>query len=292
MLGLTEDKLSEIFELAPLPIHILDTKGTLRWVNKEWQNLFGFRSAEVLGKKYFDFVEPDSREEMESSFQRFIKEGSLRDEETRITRKDGTVVEVSVNSRVIFEGGLPVYAHCMFFDISKRKHMEQELKNMTVTDYFTGLYNRNAIIDILSTEINRLDRYGGELSLLMVNINQMKGIINTYGHSIADSAVLKAAGAVAQYKRSSDSVGRYGGDKFIIVLPETGSDGAMVYAERLAYGISVPVGDGKQITVNLSLGIAEFTEDVLDADALIKNASDAIEAGKQEGRSTISVYGP
>ncbi len=291
MLGLTEDKLTEIFEHAPLPIHILDTKGTLRWVNKEWQNLFGFRSAEVLDKQYFTFVEQDSRDEMEKSFQHLIKEGSLSDVETRVTRKDGTVVDVSVNSKVIFENGLPVYAHCMFFDISKRKHMEQELKNMAMTDYFTGLYNRSTIIDILSTEINRLDRYGGELSILMVNINQMKGIISTYGHSIADSTVLKASGAVAQYKRSSDSVGRYEGDKFIIVLPETGSDGALVYAERLAYGISVPVGGGKQITVNLSLGIAEFTEDVLDSDALIKNALDALQEGKQEGKSTISVYG-
>ncbi len=291
MLGLTEDKLAEIFEHAPLPIHILDTKGTLRWVNRQWQNLLGFRSAEVLGKQFAAFIAPESREDLEDQFQMLLDKGSLRDQELRLTRKDGIALDVSASSRVIYHNGKALYTHCMLFDISKRKQMEQKLKDMSLTDYLTGLYNRSAILEVLETEIKRLDRYGGELSILLININQMEGIINKYGHSVGDMAVIQAGKSVGQYKRTPDCVGRYGGNKFIIVLPETGADGALVYAERLAYGINVPLGDGKQITVALSLGIAEFNEDVPDADALVKNASDAMQEGSEEGKSTIAIYG-
>ena len=291
MLGLTENKLAEIFEHAPLPIHILDTKGTLRWVNKEWQNLLGFRSAEVLGKQFAAFIAPESREGMEGSFRIRLDKGSLRDLELKLTRKDGTALDVSVSSRVIYDNGEALYTHCMLFDISKRKQMEQKLKDMSLTDYLTGLYNRSAILDVLETEIKRLDRYGGELSILLININQMTGITNKYGHSVSDRAVIQTGKSVGQDKRTPDCVVRYGGDKFILVLPETGADGALVYAERLAYGINVPVGDGKQITVTLSLGIAEFNEDVPDADALVKNAINAMQGGREEGKSTIGIYG-
>ncbi len=291
MLGLTEDKLIEMFEHAPLPMHILDTKGTLRWVNRQWQFLMGFRSAEVLGKQLTAFIAPGSSQDMEGSFQTLLDKGSLRDQEIKLTRKDGAALDISANSRVIYDNDKALYTHYILFDISKRKHMEQKLKDMSLTDYLTGLYNRSAILDILETEIKRLDRYGGELSILLVSINHMDGIINNYGHSVGDRAVIQAGESVVQYKRLSDSVGRYGGDKFIVVLPETGADGALVYAERLAYGISVPVGDGNQITVTLSLGIAEFNEDVLDSDSLVRNATDAMQDGREEGKSSIAIYG-
>jgi len=291
MLGLHEETLHQIYDNAPLPVHLLDNQGTLKWVNKEWLEAMGYESEEVIGQNYAAFVAPESRGKVQTYFELLFAQGFSRNEEIKLMRKDGAVLDITSNSNAVLQDGTFAYAHSILFDISKRKRIERELMKLSSTDYLTGNLNRRAILETIETEITRIDRYGGELSLLIVSINGLSEIISEYGHNVGDKCITATSAAIDKLKRTPDAVGRYEGNTFLIVLPETGVDGALVYGERLAYGLHVDAPDGTIVGLTLSIGISEFNENVMGLEDLIGRATSTQTKSKIQGQSTVSIYG-
>jgi diguanylate cyclase (GGDEF)-like protein len=161
-------------------------------------------------------------------------------------------------------------------------------------DAMTGLFNRRKLDEDLGAELQRSRRYGRPLSILMMDIDHFKKVNDTYGHHAGDDVIRHVATVAKGCLRTSDFMGRYGGEEFVVVLPEVGAQGAQVVAERIRARIAehaVVVGD-RAIPVTSSLGVTERRTDTADMQALIQEADKALYVSKARGRNCVSLFAP
>jgi diguanylate cyclase (GGDEF)-like protein len=165
-----------------------------------------------------------------------------------------------------------------------------QLWEMAVNDSLTGLHVRRYFMAKLQDEILRTDRYKKTLSIIMSDLDNFKKINDTYGHTAGDR-VLKAVGSYLKDSiRDVDSIGRYGGEEFIMFLPETSKKAAHVLADRLRIGVSEIKMDEKLPGVTISLGISTFPEDGKTLNELLDKADAALYRAKANGRNQVISY--
>jgi len=183
-------------------------------------------------------------------------------------------------------------------DVTVRRKAEEEkkllinnLNHLSTIDGLTGLFNRRALTDILQRELERAERYGSDLSLILCDVDKFKSINDIYGHAAGDKALQAVSESLKIALRKSDILGRYGGDEFMIILPETSLDGAKKLAEKirvavLEIALELPVN--ARIGLSLSVGVASCCAPMEDIDTLVKLADTALYTSKHEGRNMVS----
>lgn len=181
----------------------------------------------------------------------------------------------------------------------KIKHLQDELKEknaqlqeLSGTDDLTKLANRRRFMEQFANEFDRAKRYKGELSFLILDLDFFKQVNDSYGHLAGDSVLIQISKVLKESVRSSDFVGRYGGEEFGLLLPETGFKGCRIYADRIRKRIedSKFEAAGKQIYVTVSGGIASFPEiSVESVDELWRKADAALYRAKKNGRNRIEL---
>ncbi len=169
--------------------------------------------------------------------------------------------------------------------------------NWAIHDSLTGLFNRHYFRRELLEEIERSKRYGRIFSLVMFDIDDFKQVNDGYGHSVGDKALKILAEAIFKTVRKEvDIPARYGGDEFVIVLPNTSADDAYIVCQRLADFVSkspVVVKKGTELNFTLSMGISEFPKDTRVGEEqydLFNNADEALYTSKAAGKNCISIY--
>ncbi|GMR04754.1 MAG: hypothetical protein BMS9Abin23_0660 [Thermodesulfobacteriota bacterium] len=175
------------------------------------------------------------------------------------------------------------------------KGLNAALKQLSITDGLTGLYNHKYFYDKLTEEIRRTERYGRALSLIMIDIDHFKKFNDTNGHPEGDRLLRSFTTCLKENVRAEDVVARYGGEEFAVILPETEKQGATMLAERLKKAVAerdFPHSDTQPGGVlTISLGVATFTEDGDSADTLVKAADDALYRAKEKGRNRVEAAG-
>ncbi|MCG2711090.1 MAG: diguanylate cyclase [Candidatus Omnitrophica bacterium] len=177
----------------------------------------------------------------------------------------------------------------------RAKYLQNELKAMVVRDSLTHLYNYKHFLEISKQEFSRSRRYNTELSCLMFDVDFFKMINDGHGHAFGDTVIKQVAVLLKESCRLCDIIARYGGDEFIILLPNTGYKGAVNAAERIQKMVrATEVKDkDKNIFVKFSLsgGISSLLEDnIISAEELIKSADKGLYAAKEAGRNTVMLY--
>ena len=169
--------------------------------------------------------------------------------------------------------------------VARLRDGRRELERLSVTDDLTGLYNRRYLMDTLANEIRRSRRLEHRCALLMADIDRFKEYNDALGHLAGDEMLIKVARALRDSTREVDCAVRYGGEEFVVLLPETDADQAVETAERIRARVAAEGLAGGSIT--LSVGIAEFPTHGDSPESMIAAADGALYRAKREGRDRV-----
>ncbi len=173
------------------------------------------------------------------------------------------------------------------------KNLLARLKELSLKDTLTELYNYRYLRERLFSEFKRAKRYICPLSIIMIDIDYFKSVNDIYGHQYGDLIIKEIAHTLIKFSRSIDIVTRYGGEEFIILLPDTNKEGAVIFAERLLYRISEHTFDEKsnKIKLKVSMGISSFPEDGANTETeFLDSADKALRAAKELGGNRLFTF--
>lgn len=197
--------------------------------------------------------------------------------------------------------GKPEAVCIMVFDATDTAIAQNQLKEALETiseisnrDGLTGIYNRRYLEARLASEFARTQRYGGTFSMILFDLDYFKKVNDTYGHLAGDKVLVEIAARVRENLRSSDVLGRYGGEEFVLILPETPLEGAHLFADRLREIVAQDAVEFDTITipVTVSMGVTEMDTSMPGYSALTHRADVALYASKGKGRNCVTCYSP
>jgi diguanylate cyclase (GGDEF)-like protein len=165
------------------------------------------------------------------------------------------------------------------------------IAEQSVRDAMTGVYNRRKLEAAIADEVVRAVRYKRPLCMLMLDIDHFKRVNDTLGHLAGDEVIRHVAKTAMTCLRTSDIMGRYGGEEFGILLPEVSSPGALVVGERVRSSVAASPAsfEGKSVAVTISVGIAELRTDGSTPSNLVAEADEALYASKKGGRNRVTL---
>jgi len=177
-------------------------------------------------------------------------------------------------------------------DLTERKRYEEKLRYNAVTDHLTELPNRFLFFDRLNMALAQAQRDFQKLGILMLDLDEFKKVNDTHGHNVGDHLLKGVANRLINMFRKGDTIARWGGDEFILLLPEIRqAEVAKSVADRILDSFTKPFEfDGLKISITASIGVAIFADDGGDADTLIKNADIAMYHAKAAGRNCFHHY--
>lgn len=170
------------------------------------------------------------------------------------------------------------------------RESNEQLKQLSITDPLTGLHNRRYMMESLGKELQRAERKGTHLSLIMLDIDHFKKVNDQYGHQSGDAVLQVLAKLAAIGMRSYDCVARYGGEEFVLVLPETTHDDALSIAERIRERIQAHsfAGQIRSLKTTVSIGVATYPAPFISSiDDLIREGDEALYRAKAAGRNRV-----
>lgn len=293
-LAQSEWKLKTIIETEPECVKVLAADGTLLQMNRAGLQMIEAESdTQVIGHRLTDIVTPEYRDAFDRLNEK-INRGESGTLEFEIVGLKGThrwldthaVPMRDANGRIT--GLLGVTR-----DITARKLVDRELKQLAQTDFLTNLANRRHFMELAEQELSRTLRYGGPLSVLMLDVDHFKNINDTYGHKIGDLVLQKFGGLVRHTLRDVDAVGRVGGEEFAVVLPQTDGQHALEVAERLCRltaHTEVALDQGRPLHFTVSIGITTLAGASSNIDTLLSQADQALYEAKHSGRNKVCAY--
>jgi diguanylate cyclase (GGDEF)-like protein/PAS domain S-box-containing protein len=249
-------------------------------------------SYEPTVSKGIEFYVPESRSAIESAVQRAIAYGEPFDVELEIITAKGNHRWVHANGNVQQESGITKIVYGTFQDITERKQTDEKIRQMAYHDSLTGLPNRKLFSDRLGIALAQAQRSQKKVGIAMLDLDNFKGVNDTLGHDIGDLLLKVAAERLSAALRKGDTVARFGGDEFVLILPDLKAiEDAIQVVQKIVDSFCKPfLIDTHQLVVTTSIGIAVYPNDGTDGDSLLKNADIAMYQAKQAGRARYQLY--
>jgi len=177
-------------------------------------------------------------------------------------------------------------------DLSKERiRMMQKLQKLAVTDGLTKLYNSRSFYSQLETEVDRFNRYGHPLTLLLLDLDHFKDYNDSYGHLEGDKVLVRFSQIIKSCLRANDTAYRYGGEEFTVILPETGGEEARTVAQRIRAALEAerfsPLNE-EDVKITISIGVTEYQHKE-ELSTFIRRADKAMYRSKQKGRNMVSM---
>lgn len=291
----SEQRLKDITSSMGEGVLVVNKAGVLTFINPEGERILGSTYNELTEDDGDIYAKIHTEEEYisdNSLIKRSAKEDKiLHSDKVKFKRKDGKTFPVSmtvspIHSQDESKQGVVV----VFQDITVQKELESKLEKLALYDALTGLYNRGKFDEVLKSELSRTNRYEGNLSLLIIDIDFFKKINDTHGHQNGDHALKYIANLILSSIRSSDYVARYGGEEFVVILPETDAQSAIELAERIRVSIeqkALKISNDQTIHLTASIGIASRSSRRVSPKVLIEIADQALYKAKKNGRNQI-----
>lgn len=280
------------------PLSIVTADNIICYWNSASERLTGYKSEEIIGQPYNNaqfLAQPENGSSTRNyGIKTVLKNGIPATWKGFIIRKNGQRVPVEVNISPIRDerNNEIIGAVGIMHDISVLTSIEQTVREILVTsrvDHLSGVNNRQATDGILESEIERALRYSQPLSVIMLDLDDFKKFNDNYGHETGD-VVIREVGSILNFNlRLPDSVGRWGGEEFVIILPGSSLEKGRQTGKRICEYIADLQIPGLDRKVTASLGVAEHNPKLSAAD-LLANADKAMYVAKQNGKNQVCVF--
>jgi diguanylate cyclase (GGDEF)-like protein/PAS domain S-box-containing protein len=293
----SEIRYRRLFESAQDGILILDAEtGAITDVNPFLINMLGYSRDEFVERKLWEVGAFKDIEASKDAFQALQKDEYIRYKDLPLRAKDGRLIQVEFVSNVYMAGDEKVI-QCNIRDITERKHAEDalikseaRLREQSVRDHLTGLFNRRYMEETLERELRRALRKNLSLGVIMLDVDDFKRFNDTYGHAAGDAILRELGNLLLGNIRGEDIACRYGCDEFIVVLPDNSQEVTYErskifceYAKQLHLQF-----EGQTLeAVTLSIGVAVFPENGFSTATIIKAADEALYRAKRDGRDCV-----
>lgn len=305
----SEHKLSDILENLDAYIYLKDTEGRYLYANRLVCELFGLSMEEILAQGDAKVFSSASREEMLRTERLVLNEGKILKYEVTDKFSDGrTLTFLSSKIPLRTEAG-EIYALCgIATDITERKRMEDQIRQLAFHDTLTKLPNRRLLNDRLLHAMAANKRSGRFGALMFLDLDNFKPLNDKHGHEVGDLLLIEVANRLKGCVRQMDTVSRFGGDEFIVMISELESDSsesaaqASVIAEKIRLELSQPYlleikhkensGSTVEHHCTVSIGVVLFVDHEMNPEDILDRADTAMYRAKEAGRNSIAFWEP
>jgi len=293
----SELRYRRLFETAQDGILILDARtGMIEDVNPYLIKMLGYSHEEFVKRKLWEVGAFKDIEASKDAFESLQENKYIRYEDLPLKTHDGRLIQVEFVSNVYLVGSKKVI-QCNIRDITAHKHAQDALlrseallREQSVRDHLTGLFNRRYLEETLERELLRAERKELPLGIIMLDVDDFKQFNDTRGHAAGD-AILRGLGTMLiGHVRGEDIPSRYGGDEFVIVLPDTSREVSRERAERLcehARHLHIQFEAEALEAITLSMGVASFPEDGATNEVILAAVDGALYQAKRQGRNQV-----
>ncbi|MGC8839905.1 MAG: diguanylate cyclase [Candidatus Sumerlaeaceae bacterium] len=295
----SEEQLRAVWENAAVGIRLTDSEGIVWLVNPHYCQIVGKNEEELIGKPFSIVYSERERERLMTAYRKRWEEKSFSEEMVReLELWNGQIkILMGTNRFVHTRDGMMLltFLNDRTREIRLQRELEKkqkELEQLATHDPLTGLKNRRLALQLLEHEIERARRYRLPICVLMIDLDHFKLVNDTYGHLAGDEVLRQFARILEKNSRAVDIVARYGGEEFVVAMPETGLEGALVFAERVRNSVEkhkFDIGQGCCVHITCSIGVTQGELELLEINTLLALADRALYRAKEEGRNRISV---
>ena len=284
--------LNLIIDAIPTPIFIKDTMGYYIACNKACLQLLPMEKVDIIGKTVYDLYDKDEADIFHHQDNELFKSEGVQIYETRLSSNEGAVFDLQFHKKTFKnKNGEIAGLIGVVFDITDKKKLESELRSCSITDELTGLYNRREGFSQLEGIHNISERKGHPYCIATIDIDHFKKINDQYGHACGDYVLKFFSFFLKNKLRISDICFRYGGEEFIILLPETGIDEGFIVVERLRnqWERTVLEWSNYSFTSTISVGLSQSSPGV-SSKQVLSSSDEAMYKAKNSGRNMTLVY--
>jgi len=303
-----------ILETSPDSVAATDLLGNYIFANKQTAVLHGYDTTdEFIGKSALSLFPMDNVAKAVETMNLTFTDGVVRNIEFKLLRKDGSTIPAELSAAVVKnEFGAPVAFIAITRDITERKRVADELHDMNVQlraqlneieklqgilreqaiqDPLTGLYNRRYMEEALKRESARATREGYPLSIVMLDMDNLKYLNDTHGHVVGDDAIKMIGKSIKNNIRTEDIACRYGGDEFLVILHNTTAETAKHRVEEWLNHIKERtfIHNKQEFKTTFSAGIATFPYQGNDIEGVIRSADNALYNAKTKGKNLVVI---
>jgi len=273
-------------------IVVLNQDGSVYEANEEYARMLGYSVDEIRGLHIWDWNDDFGKDELLKMIETVDETGDHF--QTRHRRKDGTHCEVEISTNGALYGERKL-VFCVCRDVTEKKAMEAQIREMAIRDPLTEVFNRRYVLERLDEMVAEYSRCGRNFCVSIVDIDHFKTVNDAHGHLAGDFALKEFAHAIGSVVRPYDLLGRYGGEEFILVFTSIGGSEAVSAMERLMDVVRnrACLYEGRDIRLTFSCGLAdsaEFPRGSLSVQSIISRADERLYEAKGEGRDRC--FGP
>ncbi|MEH6628904.1 MAG: diguanylate cyclase [Motiliproteus sp.] len=272
-------------------IMIFDSDNCLEYCNHAAESIFGYAAGE-LHRVCFDQLIPVR---LRAAHNDYVREFYGSEDNARLMEqrspvsglcKDGSEVAIEININKLQIGDQTGVA-AIIRNITRRTEMIEELRRAAFEDPLTGIYNRRHMSRILHRELQRAQRFDRFFSVVMIDLDHFKRINDTYGHGIGDELLMSFVSKVSNCIRSVDVFGRWGGEEFILILPETCADDAVTATENVRKQLNSADAVDELYGLTASYGVTEVLRQETSIENILERADKAMYKAKADGRDCV-----
>ncbi|MFK8067969.1 MAG: EAL domain-containing protein [Gammaproteobacteria bacterium] len=289
----TAQHFSALKHLVPVGILHVNSNWSCVYANDMWHELSGLQADETLDNNWINAVHEKDIKRLLEDLQESMRNGTDYNTEIRLVTPLGKKRWIEFNARTLFDSsGFTQGFLATFADITERLETQEHLKHVAEYDALTGLANKNLLYDRLQQEFYASERSNCDVSIMFIDLDGFKDINDTLGHDVGDALLVKVGERLQNSLRKNDTVARFGGDEFVILLGINESENnAEAAAAKIVNEVAKPyLINNEEIFVTVSIGIAHGRHVNSSPQQILKEADTALYLAKREGKNNYQTF--